>query len=308
MRKLTTKEFITNFKEKYPDMLGLDLTNFEYNTAHKKIIAICCKHNTVVNVTPSNLMKGSKGCKKCKSEFISKKNGYSIDEFISKSRITHGNKYNYDNVVWKGSKVNVEIDCDLHGSFIQLPQNHYNGYGCPQCGYANLRKSVTEFIKESNDIHKNQYTYENVNYVNNYTPVTVTCKEHGNFEIIPTAHTIHQRGCPVCYPRNASWVETAWLNSLNVPADSRQQRVTINSKSYIVDARIENTIYEFWGDFWHGNPKTFLAEDRNTRCGKTFGELYNKTQQKRQEILDAGYNLIEIWESDFKVEKIHWKK
>jgi len=300
MRKLTTDEFIKNFKERYSDMLGLDFTNFEYSTAHKKSTVRCRMHDIKFHVTPNSLFAGSKGCKICKSESISETNGYSVTEFINKSRLAHGNRYNYRNVLWQGSKISVEIICNIHGSFTQIPQNHYNGFGCRKCGWKTLRKSVIDFVTEANVIHNHQYTYENVDYINNYTPVSVTCIDHGDFVIVPTSHTIYQRGCPLCYPGNVSWGETAWLDKLNVPRENRQQRITLGSKSYIVDAKIDNTIYEFWGDYWHGNPNTFLAEDKNTRCGKTFGELFNKTQEKRKAIIDAGFNLIEIWESDWK--------
>lgn len=60
-----------------------------------------------------------------------------------------------------------------------------------------------------------------------------------------------------------------------------------------------NTIYEFWGDFWHGNPSIHKPDDINPIAMKTFGELYKKTQLKRSKIVDIGYNLIEIWESDW---------
>lgn len=38
----------------------------------------------------------------------------------------------------------------------------------------------------------------------------------------------------------------------------------------------------------------------NTRVGITYGELYNKTMAKSKIIHDKGYNLIEIWENDWK--------
>ena len=38
----------------------------------------------------------------------------------------------------------------------------------------------------------------------------------------------------------------------------------------------------------------------NPRVGITYGELYNQTLAKSKIILDKGYNLIEIWENDWK--------
>ena len=38
----------------------------------------------------------------------------------------------------------------------------------------------------------------------------------------------------------------------------------------------------------------------NKTVKKTYGELYNRTMQRKQELIDAGYKVIYIWESDFK--------
>jgi hypothetical protein len=82
----------------------------------------------------------------------------------------------------------------------------------------------------------------------------------------------------------------------------RSRNIYINGKRIKADAYdpITNTVYEFWGDFWHGNPNTTNSNDINSRNKKTYGELFEITQEKRKLILDAGYNLIEIWHSDWK--------
>lgn len=60
------------------------------------------------------------------------------------------------------------------------------------------------------------------------------------------------------------------------------------------------TIYEFNGDYFHGNPDKFDPKDVNTKVNKTFGELYQRTIEKEYILKQAGYNVISIWESDFK--------
>ena len=68
------------------------------------------------------------------------------------------------------------------------------------------------------------------------------------------------------------------------------------SDGYCVET---NTIYEFHGDYWHGNPKIYNKEDK-TYFNKTFGELYEKTIKKEEIIRGLGYNLVVMWEMDFK--------
>jgi hypothetical protein len=299
MKKLTTNEFVDNFYKRYTDGLNLDLTRFEYKTARTESITICKLHNVEIPNTANSLMQGIKKCKQCKSESISQAQSYTLDDFLSKSIKMHGDRYDYSDAVWVDSKTSLSIICKKHGVFLQNPQSHWNGYGCPKCGYGNLRKPVHDFINESNKIHRDRYFYENVDYTNNYTPVTIICKHHGEFSLSPKDHTIYQRGCPTCFPGNKSWAEISWLNEMKVPEECRQKTICISGKRFLVDAKIDNTIYEFWGDFWHGNPEKFNLSDRNTKCNKTFGELYEKTMAKRKMILDAGYDLVEIWESDF---------
>jgi hypothetical protein len=82
----------------------------------------------------------------------------------------------------------------------------------------------------------------------------------------------------------------------------RQVNIFINNQKICVDGYVAktNTIYEFWGDFFHGNKKIYPKNKMNTLIGCTFGELYKKTMKKEKLIKSAGYKLITIWESDFK--------
>ena len=67
-----------------------------------------------------------------------------------------------------------------------------------------------------------------------------------------------------------------------------------------------NTIYEFLGDFYHGNPEKFNPDNYNKICHKTFKELYENTFNKLNKLKELGYNVKYIWENDwykFKKEK-----
>lgn len=60
-----------------------------------------------------------------------------------------------------------------------------------------------------------------------------------------------------------------------------------------------NTIYEFWGDLWHGNPTKFDENYIHPFNGKPMKVLYEETQLKIDRIKKAGYNLIDIWETEW---------
>jgi hypothetical protein len=60
-----------------------------------------------------------------------------------------------------------------------------------------------------------------------------------------------------------------------------------------------NTIYEFYGDYWHGNPKVYQPDYYNRVLDTTMGELYQRTLTRENIIIEHGYKLVMIWEKDF---------
>ena len=54
-------------------------------------------------------------------------------EFIKKSKLIHGNKYDYNLVDYINNRTNVKILCEKHGVFKQIAKTHLNGGGCTQC-------------------------------------------------------------------------------------------------------------------------------------------------------------------------------
>lgn len=63
-----------------------------------------------------------------------------------------------------------------------------------------------------------------------------------------------------------------------------------------------NTVYEFYGDLYHGNPQKYQSNNK-TFFYKTAGELYQRTIERENMIKEMGYNLIVIWEKDWTVER-----
>lgn len=64
--------------------------------------------------------------------------------------------------------------------------------------------------------------------------------------------------------------------------------------------KINNICYEFLGDYYHGNPETTNEYDINFKSKKTMLELYIETFNRFDKIKSSGYNIIYIWESDYK--------
>lgn len=73
---------------------------------------------------------------------------------------------------------------------------------------------------------------------------------------------------------------------------------------YKVDGlcKTQRKVYEFNGCIWHGCPKCY-PDDRSRKLlknGKTIHELYQQYLHRKSYIVNAGYDLEEIWECDFK--------
>ena len=108
--------------------------------------------------------------------------------------------------------------------------------------------------------------------------------------------------CPKCGV-SCSKDEILWIKSFNNSnIVSGYDQLIIESKKLRPDGfdATTNTVYEFYGDYWHGNPKKFKAEDINPSNNITFGELYERTIKRANIIKLAGYNIISIWEDDYK--------
>ena len=83
---------------------------------------------------------------------------------------------------------------------------------------------------------------------------------------------------------------------------SEQKKIKIDGeKIKHVDGFSEkkNTIIEFHGDLWHGNPKIYNPNDINPVTKKSHFESYNKTMERDNNLRNEGYNLIIIWESQW---------
>lgn len=167
-----------------------DYSNVVYVNCKTKVDIICKIHG-VFKQTPDKHINLKCGCPYCANNVR-----FSTNQFITKAKIVHGDKYNYDNVVYVNNRTNVDIFCHSHGFFKQKPYNHLNGRGCPYCSIR--QKSNYEFfVNDSNVKHNNFYDYSLVNYVSKHDKVNIICPKHGLFKQSPYLH-LKGHGCPKC--------------------------------------------------------------------------------------------------------------
>lgn len=122
------------------------------------------------------------------------------EEFISRSKAIHGEKYNYDSTDLsnRDCKGRVVITCPVHGDFMQYTYNHLRGVGCPKC-CNNTKKSSDEVIEEIKGIYGDKYIIPcDFEYVRNKSKLHMICPKHGDFYTTYTNFVKNGHGCKKC--------------------------------------------------------------------------------------------------------------
>ena len=105
---------------------------------------------------------------------------------------------------------------------------------------------------------------------------------------------------------NFSKMSIMWLNyvsttkGLNIQhaLNGCEKKLTIDDKTYKVDGFCEetNTVYEFYGCFWHGCPRCYRPNIINGKNQRDMGTLNDITIEKRETIKSAGYHHVSTYE------------
>lgn len=194
MRRKTKEQFVKESQGIHKNFYTYD--KVLYKNAKTKVEITCPIHGSFWQ-TPIAHLKGQ-GCPKCNG-------GVHLNylDFVKRSKMVHGNKYTYEKAVYKDSKSKLLITCPIHGFFMQTPDNHLRGAGCPKCKLStrrSLKLTLDSFKEKATQIHNAMYNYSRVNLNNNYSPVEIICPKHGSFWQSPY---LHLRGCrcPKCANR-----------------------------------------------------------------------------------------------------------
>jgi len=302
-RTHTTNIFLQKAIEKHGDKY--DYSKVNYKCAIENVIIICKKHGEFEQRPISHTT--GKGCNKCSIESNIIKCCLTTELFIKRAIKKHENTYDYSKVVYTRIIKNVIIICKKHGEFQQSPNNHLRGAGCPICSHNITIFSTEEFTQKAKEVHGDTYDYSKSIYTKMSDKVIIICQTHGEFQQTPCNHITREQRCSKCTNNRYSKCQIKWLdfissyNQIQIQHAGNEGEYIIPSTKYSADGYCQetNTIYEFHGDFWHGNPKRYDPTDINPISNKTFDELYQKTLEREEEIKTLGYNLVVIWESDW---------
>lgn len=118
------------------------------------------------------------------------------EDFITRAREVHGDKYDYSKSVYVAAIKNITIVCPVHGEFQQRPANHLTGRGCRECA-GNKPLTVQRFIERAKAKHGDRYDYSQVKFEGVENKVTIVCPNHGPFNQWVMAH-LKGFNCPKC--------------------------------------------------------------------------------------------------------------
>ena len=195
-KRLKTEQFISKAREIHGDRYDYSLVEYERN--NKKVLIICKEHG-VFEQQPNNHVHGKCGCTPCRLVNPSPKR-LTNEQFISKAREIHGDRYDYSLVEYITGKQKIIIICREHGEFLQDGNGHLSGKGCKKCPkkYKNEKIDTEIFIARAREIHGDRYDYSLVEYTGSLKKVKIICKEHGVFEKVAASHSSSGTGCPSC--------------------------------------------------------------------------------------------------------------
>lgn len=321
LKKLTTDAFVERACSLHGDRY--DYSRVNYVSMNVPVEIVCSKHGPFFQ-SPNNHLKGH-GCSLC-TRVDGRK--LPVSTFLEKARDVHGDKYDYSQVVYVNSKTHVSIVCPKHGVFLQTPNKHLSGRGCPRCR-PNFADTLTSFVEKARDVHGALYDYSLVQYVDTYTKVHIVDPKYGDFWQTPNAH-LRGEGHPRrkgerCYLTKK---ENGTLNSSkssdragemlrakfgadDVLAEYRSERYPFACDYYIksLDLYIEFNLYVTHGGHWFDSNSD---EDRvrlgvlQERADWVNRNLYANTIRvwtgsdlvKRQTAIENNLNYVVFWDND----------
>ena len=233
---------------------------------------------------------------------------------------------------FNGVKTRIRLRCTKDGYEWETSINDVinGGSGCSRCcgkeewTYLRLQESISELkypdgspvctLEMSESEFIKAYEKDGVK-----AKIPVRCAVDQNHTWSPRLNNLinNKTGCPHCNKRKYSKAEIEWLEFVMKTEGILIQHAQNGGQVKICGRKVDghcketNSVYQFHGDYWHGNPARFdqnKIHPKYKEKGLTYGDRYEETLIKDQELRDKGYNVIIMWESEWKEIKKNLKK
>lgn len=277
-----TKEFIEKAKKVHGDLY--DYSETKYVNSLTKVIIRCSIHNNFTQL-PHGHLKGY-GCKLCGNKKMGETNMHTINSFIKKATIIHGDEYDYSRTVYTRSADPIKVICKVHGLFTQGSAGaHLSGSGCPQCAYP--RKTTDEFIKKAKIVHGETYDYSQTVFVRSNRPLKIICRTHGPFSQMPENHISGGSGCSKCSHKKKTKTQEQFI------CDAKKIHGDTYDYSSVLYSGSNNKVIIICREEGHGQFAQTANEHLRGRGCKKCGALrqYSKSQIKWMNILEEQFGI-----------------
>lgn len=143
--KYNTESFIVKSKAIHGDSYDYSQTCYQH---YDLPVTIVCPKHGAFNQNACVHMKGG-GCKSCATDRHIINSTYTTEEFISRARLVHLERFDYSQTVYKSAQQKLTIVCRKHGVFKQVPNDHLRGVGCSRCGtsYSRPHQKVVKYLQ-----------------------------------------------------------------------------------------------------------------------------------------------------------------
>ena len=210
-------------------------------------------------------------------------------DFIRKSKKIYGNKYDYSKTIYLNNSTKVTIICKDHGEFQQFPLNHFR-QNCKKCNYDKKRHSFENFLERAKEIYGNRYDYSKANYIDSQTPITIICKDHGEFTKVPNRHLNKKSGCNQCLYKQISIDKTKPQEVFIQEAiEIHGDRYDYSKVNYINNITHITIICKEHGEFLQ-TPQCHLRGNDCLKCVKCYNYTSEEWIEKAKKIHENRYD------------------
>lgn len=151
VQRITQEIFIERSTKIHKGKYDYSKVKFEHV---KKHVCIVCPEHGEFWQKPGIHLRGY-GCPICGGS-----QQLTTEEFIEKAKSVHENKYDYSKTNYINYRTKVCIICPEHGEFLQVPNNHLFGAGCPACPESNMEGEIRHLLLSNNIVFEQEKGFD----------------------------------------------------------------------------------------------------------------------------------------------------
>lgn len=197
---------------------------YNYNSSvyvnSKVPLAINCpKHGSFLQ-SPSQHLEH--GCPKCGGT-----SRLNTNDFIIKSNLVHGGKYDYSKAIYINNATKLIIVCHQHGIFTQTPNRHLQGDGCPKCNSSKGEAKIRKYLVDRNFVFNEQTGFDTCknkrklpfDFVVNHEDKTFVIEYYGeqHYKLVKFSRNPIRANNKFEQTKRNDEIKTKWCQSNSVP-------------------------------------------------------------------------------------------